>query len=287
MLNQQDIIKVSFILLTSICLALWPLKSDACTLWAVAGDSVQGGGTILSKNRDWIPNHQQQLRLVKPIHGYRYISLYAEGSGTKAGINEKGLSVVSASPPSYLEAPTNWQGKQGNTFLLANYATVDQAVKALHKGDWAAGPENILLADGHEIVDIEFGLNGSFNINTRTSSGQAFQTNHYLSEKLKYLNPEKLGSSKSRYDRIRELLESKMAASVEDTKTFSNDPTLWRQGNGKADSVRTMSSWIVSRVPDGTTRLYVKMANPNKPVKEYEFNTQEIFDGKIDLSEVH
>ena len=30
----------------------------ACTLWAAAGDKVDGGGTLIVKNRDRVPDHQ-------------------------------------------------------------------------------------------------------------------------------------------------------------------------------------------------------------------------------------
>ncbi|MBP2632676.1 MAG: peptidase acyl-coenzyme A:6-aminopenicillanic acid acyl-transferase [Firmicutes bacterium] len=52
---------------------------------------------MISKNRDWFPDNQQQIRLVSD-GGYRFISLYAVGnevSRTKQGINEKGFAVVS------------------------------------------------------------------------------------------------------------------------------------------------------------------------------------------------
>lgn len=43
---------------------------EACTLYGAAGGNVEGGGTILAKNRDWKPDHTQLLRIVKPSRGY-------------------------------------------------------------------------------------------------------------------------------------------------------------------------------------------------------------------------
>lgn len=41
--------------------ALWWIISlqpfYACTLWGAAGNSVEGGGILITKNRDWIPDH--------------------------------------------------------------------------------------------------------------------------------------------------------------------------------------------------------------------------------------
>jgi len=34
----------------------------ACTLWAAAGEDASGG-TIISKNRDWKPDHTQVLKM--------------------------------------------------------------------------------------------------------------------------------------------------------------------------------------------------------------------------------
>jgi len=89
-----------------------PATAFACTLWAAAGDSVVGGGTLLGKNYDWVPDHKLQLRILAR-GGYRVVSLYAVGNGrpgTRAGINEKGFVIVRASPPSYLEVPENYKG---------------------------------------------------------------------------------------------------------------------------------------------------------------------------------
>ncbi|HOS76345.1 MAG TPA: carcinine hydrolase/isopenicillin-N N-acyltransferase family protein [Verrucomicrobiota bacterium] len=68
----------------------------ACTLWGAAGVDA-GGGTIISKNRDWKPDHVQVLKMQRPTNGYAYFGLYAEGDdapGIKEGINEKGLTVL-------------------------------------------------------------------------------------------------------------------------------------------------------------------------------------------------
>jgi len=73
--------------------------SDACTLWGAAGNAVYGGGVLITKNRDWTPDHRQQLNIVRPKEGYASVVLVAAGGaepGTKAGVNEKGLVIVTA-----------------------------------------------------------------------------------------------------------------------------------------------------------------------------------------------
>lgn len=36
-------------------------SSEACTLWGATGQSVEGGGTLIAKNRDWAPVTNNQL----------------------------------------------------------------------------------------------------------------------------------------------------------------------------------------------------------------------------------
>ena len=49
-------------------------------------------------------------------------------------------------------------------------------------------------------------------------------------------------------------------------------------------STRTLSSWIIRQTPDGSGVLYLRMANPGHPVKEYSFALKDLFGGKVDLS---
>lgn len=106
-------------------------KVSACTLWAAAGDRLADGGTMIHKNRDWNPDHQQDLRLVIPKNGLRYLSLYITGNewvGTKAGVNSDGLVIVTASASAY-------------------YESVDKTLKTLEANEWKCGPEFIIMAD--------------------------------------------------------------------------------------------------------------------------------------------
>ena len=265
----------------------FPHKTQACTLWAGAGDSIAGGGTIISKNRDWRPDHQQEIRLISTGQ-YRFISLYAVGNdayGTKQGINEKGLCIVSAAAPKALR---NGE-KQGNMLnlrtLLASYDSVETAINELQAGIWTHSPDYLMLADGKEIACVEFGINGSFAILSRVSAGTVFHTNHYISPEFAELNPEKYANNQARYAQIKEFLAPPKSFSVEDFRQYSLDPVLWREGTTPV-STRTLSSWIVREYPDGTGTLYLRMANPGKPVKECEFALSELFNGSIDLSTI-
>ena len=263
--------------------------ASACTLWAAAGDRVAGGGTMIHKNRDWVPDHQQELRLVTPKKGYRYLSLYTTGNdwvGTKAGVNSEGLVIVTASAPSYLEKKVHFQGRTNTATLLSRYENVDKALKALEAGEWTCGPEFIIMADKNEIAGIEFGINGQYVVLSKKSNGVLFHTNHYTDGELVGLNPATINkSSAARYERISGLLESKYVLDTDDSKAFSKDSMLWRTGASPA-SVRTLSAWTVRHYSDGHSVLYLVMANPDKPESIYETSLADAFSGKYDVIKV-
>lgn len=278
---------IYFLVAASVIFLSIPSLVSACTLWAGAGDSIVGGGTIISKNRDWLPDHQQQIRLLSQ-GGYRFISLYAEGNaayGTKQGVNEKSLCIVTASAPKSVDKSETFPNMTTTRTLLSRYDSVQAALEALKEGKWACKPEYLILADGKEIACIEFGPNGSYEILSQVSSGTVFHTNHYIAPDLTPLNPDQYSNSQQRYDKIKEFLDSKGSFDVGDFQQYSLDPALWRAGATPA-STRTLSSWILKELPDGTGTLYIRMANPGKSVKEYEFALKDLFDGTVDVSSI-
>ena len=275
--------------LTVLLLLSVPTIAHACTLWAAAGERVAGGGTMIHKNRDWNPDHQQDLRLVTPQRGFRYLSLYTTGNdwvGTKAGVNSEGMVIVTASAPSYLDKKVHFQGRTNTATLLSRYASVNEALKALEADEWKCGPEFIIMADKTEIASIEFGVDGQHAVVSRESNGVVFHTNHYISDTLAGLNPTQISSSSmTRYAKISDLLESKDALDMDDCKAFTKDPTLWRAG-ATPKSVRTMSAWTVSHRSDGHSTLFLVMANPGSAEISYEIPLADAFSGKYDVTAV-
>lgn len=59
-------------------LSISTIPSYACTEWSATGERVEGGGSLLTKNRDWTPNQTQILKLETPEKGYRYFGLFLE-----------------------------------------------------------------------------------------------------------------------------------------------------------------------------------------------------------------
>ena len=77
--EQTDMKQIFRLTTWALLLALTSNQAAACTLWAVAGADASGG-TLISKNRDWKPDHTQKLKLVRPKKGFDYFGLYAEGN---------------------------------------------------------------------------------------------------------------------------------------------------------------------------------------------------------------
>ncbi|MCE5286631.1 MAG: C45 family peptidase [Pelosinus sp.] len=258
----------------------------ACTTWAVAGPSAADNGTIVAKNRDEIPNHITDIRLITPSAGYRYLSMNAQDApqpDCKGGINEKGFIVFTQSPPTAeLE---NYRGKltghHGNNWLLSHYSTVKEALAALQRGEWTANPEFIVLGDAHEVAYIEMGLDGKYAINS-TRNGTLVHANHYLEPALIDTNPDQIGKSTlRRQQKAQNQLSSKENFTFEDIINFTQDPVVWRVNPPM--HVRTLGSMVVNSTPNGDVTIWVKLANPGLEVHETKFTLKEALEGKVPL----
>lgn len=278
-----------FTCLLTIMLVAASFPVQACTLWSAAGNAVNGGGVIAAKNRDWTPNHNQELRLVSPDKGYRYIGLYAVGGdapGLKEGINERGLVVLSASASSIPRAERlKMPHRPVLSRLLNQCDTVDDVLNHL---DWFIGPQYILVADKTKSAIIEVGPDAKRAVQI-TENGRLYHTNHYVASDLLWANKKIGASSKARFQRIGELLENAdYPLELNDFYAFSNDRidgadnSIWRVGKTPT-SPRTLSSWIIHLPPNGSPYLYVKLANPGEVEREYRLAVEDVFTGSIKL----
>jgi len=246
----------------------------ACTLFGLAGPGVVGGGTLLVKNRDWHPVQAQRLVLVTPGEGYRYLGLFAEGggaSGLKAGVNEAGLTVVSATAGSVpREARKGGPGMGG---LLRRLLTQCDSVAAAVARDDLFGhgrPCMFLLSDRHEVARVEVAPGGRYAV-SRTADGVLWQTNHYLEPALADANVRIGASSRARAARIAGLLgdlprPANLAALLALSRDTADGPEngIWRTG-GKPRAVRTVATFAVAMPPSGPGRLYLRLADPDTP----------------------
>ncbi len=245
--------------------------SHACTLWGAAGKAVEGGGVLITKNRDWAPDHRQQLNIVRPKEGYASVVLAAVGGaepGTKAGVNEKGLVMVAATasqvPTAERKRADQKKGLMGH--LLARCASVEDVLKHI---EWFHRPVFYLVGDRRQIAVIEVAPDGRRSI-TRTDSGTLHHTNHYCAIDAPGLQRKPGASSTHRSARIAELLKTPdRAYTADDFIRFSEDKTagadnsIWRTGSAPNKS-RSLATWLVSIPASGSPRLYLKTADPGE-----------------------
>lgn len=275
-------------LIVALMLFVYSVPAQACTLWGAAGNAVQGGGTLLVKNRDWTPDHQQQLRLVNPQSGYRYVGLFADGKvpGLKAGINEKGLTVVSASVGSIPQAERRKMPKKRAVMakLLATCESVDEA---LTRTDLFVGPLFLVLADKTKVAYIESGPNGQYAVHSETN-GVLSHTNHYIETNMLEANRRIGASSLARYERISSLLHTQESFTANDFIGFSCDQShgpdrsIWRTG-GKPGGERTLATWMVQLPETGEPLLYLRLANPGEAEVIRQYPLSAIFTGSAGI----
>jgi hypothetical protein len=259
------------------------LPSQACTLWGAAGELAAGRGTLVAKNRDWLPDHRQQLSIVRPKEGYASVVLVAIGGaepGTKAGVNEKGLVIVSATASQVPAADRNRADRKKGLInrLLSRCAGVDEVLARIHEFD---RPVFYLIGDRKEIAVIEVAPDGNRSI-SRTNSGVLHHTNHYEAIDPPGLARRPSVSSKTRSERIADLLKTADGPyTAEDFIRFSQDRdagpdnSIWRTGGGPSKR-RTLATWLVSIPAGGSPQLYLNLANPGEAERVCRIDIQTV-----------
>ena len=254
-----------------------PGVARACTLWGAAGADANSG-TILSKNRDWKPDHVQTLELHRAKGGFAYFGLYAVGNdaeGLKEGVNEKGLCVVTATAGSIPKATRQAEPGRGGVMstLLQHYATCDQILADQETLFRNRKPTFLMISDSKQILVLEVGLKGRYALKA-VESGTAAHSNHFLDASLINCNSRGGESSAARVARIGELLEKAprplgtpaFADMSRDSQGGINNG-LWRTGSRSA----TLSSWIIETPRSGPPTLRVLLANPGRPEQTNTF----------------
>ena len=245
------------------CLLVWLALSPAptaaaCTLWAAAGERVAGGGVLIAKNRDWRDDCRQELRRYRPRHGFRYVGLYAlcrRTRGLMAGVNQKGLVVVSATAPYPRAERLAGRRTRGlNRKLLASCAGVEQVLARRHL---LRGPRILLLADPSRIALVEIAKQGLMAVRV-LRHGVLMATNHYGLPFTRRFNPHLLSpSSLARYQRIASLLRRPGDLTLGGFLRMGRDPVLWRQPR-RPGGTRTLAGWVVRLEPGGNLELVVR-----------------------------
>lgn len=239
-----------------------PISVSACTIFSAQGSSVDGGGSIITKIRDFRPQ-AQSLRLVK-TDKYSYFGLYSGQDRNrqviKAGLNEKGLTVVTAMAGSIPKKQREAMASRPCTRkILANCATV---AEALQHPEYYFGPRFVMLADAEEIAYVEIGDKGEHKIK-RAKNATLTHTNHYLEAGMEAYNIKLGPSSLARYKRINQLVQANNKLTFEDFKAFSQDQndgpdnSLWRVGSAPGKS-ETLAAFVVRIYSEGDFLLWLK-----------------------------
>lgn len=255
----------------------------ACTLWGAAGSDVSGG-TIISKNRDWAPDHTQVLKMHRSAKGYGYFGLYAvDGTepGIKAGVNQKGLTVISATAGSIpKDRRANQPGKHGViSTLLSGCASCDEVLAKRDTLFPTARTMFLMISDRRRILLVEVGLDGKYALKT-VESGFVVHTNHFLEQALAEFNVKIGPSSTTRLARIGDLMQTsprpyrlESLAAMSKDQHDGPDRSLWRTGSRE----RTLASWIVQTPAQGAPTLRVVIANPGQQEETHELVLDEKF----------
>lgn len=267
------------ILLTWIIMSISMITpAFACTLWAANGNPVGNGGSLIVKNRDWAPDHRQELKYVIPETGYKYIGIFAtdgEYSGLKAGLNEEGLVIISASASSI---PMRERRLMPGTHkllnkLLTKCSSVDDV---LEQTSLFLGPRFLMLADKNKVASVEIGPGGTLSIQVK-ENGTIYHTNHYVDDQMSLYNRNIGESSKMRYERIRELLDGSMRPYDLDTfisfshdRIDGDDNSIFRVGSTNKKA-RTLAIWAVSLPQNQAPELYIEIFNPGEQEQKFRF----------------
>jgi hypothetical protein len=275
-------LQISHLLLPLI--SILPLTADACTLWGVAGDPA-AGGTIVSKNRDWKPDHQQILRFTRPEKGHAYFGICTvyEGKSTEgivAGVNEKGLTVFTAAT----NVPRSQWGKNPGKLsftreFLTDFASCDEFLANADAIFSALRPTFVMIADRNKILMVEVGVSGRYALKIVENDVVA-HANHYLDPSLADQNQSISDSSRQRHQRITQLLKTTPHPFTTDTFTTLSkdqcdgpDNSLWRSGK----IAQTIASWILNHPPQGPPTLQVKWVNPGSTETTQTFVLDQTF----------
>lgn len=170
--------------LSAVLVSLCP-PVHASSLWAGAGSSVEGGGVLVGKNYDGQPAHCE-LRMVIPKQGITYLGLFPlhgrKGRGPLAGINERGLAVVSAAPETLSDVKTSPSSELITEKLLTGFDSVDALLSAPHVFK-KSSPLFYVIADRQKIALVEIPPQGEPAV-TSTQNGVVVHTNHYVNDRL-------------------------------------------------------------------------------------------------------
>lgn len=249
--------------LAFVSLMAMPLSARACTLFAANGSVVDGGGTLVGKNRDAAPDIQF-IQFNNNNKNAYYGLACGDPNGKNmmtAGVNDKGLVIILAKTSSMNQKVRATMGpRTGIRQALGQCSTVTEVLA--HK-EFFHGPDYVILADATEIARVEVGDNNRLKVD-RVKDGTLAHTNHFLHDEFKHLDVKEGISSRVRMNRIEHLLESTpKPLTVDSFKAFCTDTSdgpdnsLWRTGSAESKA-ETVFSFVVNLQKNNDFTVWLK-----------------------------
>jgi hypothetical protein len=221
---------------------------------------------------------------VIPENGFRYLGLFPleakSGNYAVAGINEGGLTVVTAAAETISTKKKSTGSSNLVETILTTFASVD-GVLARRDILLKSRPVFLIVGDNTKIALIQIGSNGRIKIDN-TGNGLFYQTNHYTDQGLLKENDRYVSNSLLRRNRLQHLLEKyPQPFSIDDflsiaaDKGSGPDHSIWRTGSGKQD--RTLASWVAVLPKSSSPEIYFKLVNPGSNELNYEMKLDKPF----------
>lgn len=254
-----------------------------CTIWASAGETVEGGGAIIAKNRDNTSSLHTRLRLVFPAKGLRFLGILdVEADGyVVAAINEKGLVVVNASANSVPRKKRHVATEDVTERILVTFDSVDALLKEKDLFR-KTHPALYIVADAVKIMSVEVTPGGRVSVQVKEKGTLAF-TNHYIGEDVVDANERMSRESLLRLSRINVLCgRGERSHTMDDFISMSRDdnggsPGAVMRRPRKDSRIRTLATWIVRLEPGVSPQLYVHLLNAEDRPRTYTVKLDESF----------
>jgi len=288
---RRSLLARTSLLLLAVSLLAPDFTAFACTLWSLSGERVQGGGTLIAKNRDFTTDMPNHFEVVTPENGYRAFAMVATSAEGKrnmvGGVNEHGLAVVTATVgtiPKQERISRSRAGKLQNPTraILTRFRSLRELLdnpKALRM----LYPVFALVADSTGAVVIE-ASGGDYRILPVVSGEAGVHTNHPLSRDFPDIWETKAATgSQVRLDRMRGLLDQSpgrlglgafTALSLD--RDGGPDQSIFRTGSapGKPRTLGTLAAWLP---PAGAPVVFARLTNDGQGVEEMTFTLDATF----------
>lgn len=188
--------------------------SQECSMLLVRGKATKDGNTYIIKNRDMSAYLEQVVIKREYPDGMKIAEVNGAGTVTypACGLNQYGLGITNTgfwSKKAIIDVDRvgSAQVVVNSHLILRNCRTAKEALKYLLENPRINGL-NMMLADKTDAYLVELTKNDAY-VEEDDGRGVLFRTNHYVSSKMSWMNPEpqQYASTFKRYDRIKELVE--------------------------------------------------------------------------------